>query len=313
MKKKRFLIVDGNLLLHKCHGVHGRLSVKLKGERVPTGIPYGFLRTLVRLNGMYQPCSTCVAFDHSVLPPEEKVKAKIFKPAKDVPPRRLTYADYKCSRSALKPEIYSGKLLLDEFLQHIGVTVVYASGIYEADDVVAYVTHRCSLRSDKKGFKGEVVIISDDKDFNQLVHDEDNFSVTVHRRGDKVTSQESFLKLNGFHPADTLIYLSLTGDANDDIPGIKGIGEVTATKLVKKGLRAIERSLSSSEWGIFQRNLSLISLSRSRRAISSLSYNSFDKNKLNMLLNRYKMVSFLRGGEQEIISNIKPVKFLKEQ
>lgn len=304
-KTKPLLIFDGNLLLHKSHGVHGWLGIRKNGTRVKTGIPYGFLRTLVRLNGLYGPgCRNCVVFDASCLP-KENVTAEL--PRGE---RRELFPDYKKNRGPLDKDIYTGKLLLDKFLAYINVTIAYSSYEYEGDDVVACVVKRYRRLCERKGKKGKAIIVSDDKDFNQLICSERNFAVVIHRRGDKVMTEAKFCKQFGFHPNRFVVYLSLIGDTNDDIPGIKGIGPKRATELVTNGFDAIEGNLCARDRGILRRNRKLIRLFDSKKVVARLDHYKFNKVKLNKRFSEYKMVSFLAEKDQQIFANMRRAGFL---
>jgi len=310
---KKFLIIDGSLLLHKSNGVHSKLSIEVDGKEVRTGVPFGFLRTLIRLNDKFGPFYTCIVYDSSVTPLREMRRARILKRAKDIVPRYEAFPTYKESRSGLKPEIANGKILLDSFLKNIGLTVAYASPLYEGDDVVSYVTERCRVHCERGRYNGEVTIFSDDKDFNQLITQEPFFTVSVMHRKDELITTEKFEKLFGFHPSEFIIYLSLMGDSNDDIPGIKGIGQKRATELLTKAKEPVYLSLSDSQIVILERNMGLIRLSKSKHCTLLVSHKAFDKRKLNVLLKRYGMVSFLRTNDQEVFESIKPMGFLKER
>jgi len=306
LKRKTLLVFDGNLLLHKAHGVHGWLGFNENGTKIKTGIPYGFLRTLVRLNGLYGPnCRNCIVFDASCLPLVEGKE-------KEMPlgERRELYPEYKKNRGALDQDIYNGKLLLDKFLKRVNATVVYASHEYEGDDVVAYVVKKYRSLCRKKSLAGRVVIVSDDKDFNQLVCDVKNFAVMVHRRGDKVMTDAKFCKQFGFSPDKFVTYLSLMGDANDDIPGIKGIGPKRAAELVINDFDAISGNLCARDRVILERNMRLIRLFNSKKVVARLDHCEFDKDALLKVLKKYKMVSFLSDKDQEVFEKMKRAKFL---
>jgi len=306
MKMKRFLLIDGNLLLHKSNSIYSRLSTNIKGERILTGIPYGFLRTLIRLNDKYKSCHTCIAFDNSVIP-KKLTNNSNTKTASDISPRRLVFPEYKQSRTEMNPDFLVGKFLLDEFLACLPITVAYATRDYEADDVISYITKKCIKQS-----PCEVVIVSDDKDFNQLICNINNANVFIHKKGDEILDKKAFIKKFGFSPKFFVNYLSLVGDSGDEIPGIRGLGPKRASDLIKKGFDEIETSLDASQMGIYERNKQLIRLSASRNVVASLQHGKLNIDALTQLFRKFHMVSFLRPTEQETIKLIRPINFIEK-
>jgi len=306
---KRYLIIDGNLLLHKSQGVHGSLKTKVKGEVVHTGIPYGFLKAIVRLNKHYQFLRTCVVFDSGVAPMSVKQHARKPVVARDLLPRVDVFEDYKSSRGPLKIEIARGKKLLDRFLNCLPITVTYASPLYEADDVVAHVSNEVWLR--RQDTNTDVIIYSDDKDFHQLIHGPKNgFRVFCHKRKDVIMDRKKLKEKFGLSPRQFVKYLALVGDSIDDIPGVKGVGPKTAVKLITE--KRIKKTISKEDYEIYKRNISLIELSADQRVVLACRHGRLDMKKLNVLLNKFKMVSFQREQDQSVLRQLKPIKFLRE-
>jgi len=314
---KKLLIVDGNLHLHKSHAIHGKLSTKVGDKVVKTGVIYGFLRTLVRTTTMYNPVHTVIVFDRSVCPADKSKITKRKKIADDVAPRYEAYATYKIGRKALPLEIWEGKKILDRFLRNMNVTLIYSSILYEADDLIAYVTHRFELYCLNNHIDGEVVIHSEDKDFNQLLQKNRDFSVRKHCRGDKVYGWEDCVKGFGVVPPRFTLFQALNGDSNDGIPGVPGYGPKKSAKLVEESdgdnLRIAEALADQEERRIFYRNLGLVTLSCDRAVVGSLQHYKLDIDKLNELFRKYKMASFLRADDQESIRKMRAFRILKSR
>jgi 5'-3' exonuclease len=207
----------------------------------------------------------------------------------------------------MKPEILVGKFLLDEFLACLPITIAYATKDYEADDVISYITKKCTKQP-----PSEVIIVSDDKDFNQLIRNSDNTSVFIHKKGDEILDKKAFIKKFGFPPKFFVSYLSLVGDSSDEIPGIKGLGPKRAGDIIKKGFDEIETNLDASQMEIYERNKQLIRLSASRNVVASLHHGKLNIETLAQLFRSFRMVSFLRALEQDTIKQIRPISFIEK-
>ncbi len=140
--------------------------------------------------------------------------------------RKALYPEYKAQRER-PPDLFSGQLpLIDEVLQALDIRQISAEG-YEADDVIATLADRARAG----GWK--VNIVSGDRDVFQLVDDD----VHVHyiRRGiaDTVTADPEWVtERYGIPPGLYRDYAALRGDTSDNLPGVPGVGEKTATRLI---------------------------------------------------------------------------------
>ncbi|MFN2589976.1 MAG: DNA polymerase I, partial [Actinomycetota bacterium] len=175
-----------------------------------TNAVYGFTAMLIKLLAEEKPDLLAVAFD------------------KGRPTVRLEqYADYKAGRRESPDEFKQQLGLIREVLDTLRVPIVEVEG-YEADDAIA--TLAC--RATERGM--EAVIVTADRDFFQLVRP--GISVMFNRRGisdivhyDEVAVTERF----GLPPGRYLDYVALKGDTSDNIPGVPGVGEKTASKLIQ--------------------------------------------------------------------------------
>jgi DNA polymerase I len=208
---KRLFLIDGHSLIFRMYyAFMRRPMINSKGE--DTSILFGFTKYLLELIRKEQPTHIAVAFD----PP-----AKTF--------RHELYPEYKANRSAA-PELVKAALdPLVEIVGALGIPVVMKPG-FEADDVIGSIAKQES----KRGF--DVYMVSPDKDLGQLI-DEHVFQYKPGKAGadDEVYDRAKLCETYGISdPLNIIDILTIWGDASDNIPGVTGIGEVGAKKLVGK-------------------------------------------------------------------------------
>lgn len=305
---RRVLVIDGNLLIHKSHHVFRKLSVTIDGNTIHTGVAYGFLKGLVRLNKLYSPCETCIVFDNSM-----NVTAKVDHSEKSY--REEILPEYKEGRSH-NNELVADVRLLFRFLKTLPVTIMYPSVKYEADDVVSFVVKRAfKFYSQNKKSKFEIIIVSEDKDFNQLIQSTNGFSVKIHKKNDKLWDEKIFRKKFCFSPDRFVSYLSLLGDKGDNISGVHGYGKVKSAEAARnyRPDEIPKKILSEEEAEIYNMNVVLISLVSNDDVIWRIFEPELDKSKFNFLARKYKMTSFLRKEDQKLLGLIKNLSFLWEE
>ncbi len=202
----KLLAIDGNSILNRAFfGVHP-LSTK---DGVYTNAIFGFLNILLKLEREHQPDATAIAFD---------VSRKNF--------RHEQYADYKANRKGMPEELAVQLPLMKELLTCMGYTLASCEG-FEGDDILGTLSARCVSRGDV------CVIATGDRDCLQLVSEQ----VTVSLAKTKDTllyTPEKVREDYGFDPIHIIDLKALMGDASDNIPGVKGVGEKTALSLVGK-------------------------------------------------------------------------------
>ncbi|NIM11010.1 MAG: DNA polymerase I [Candidatus Aminicenantes bacterium] len=197
-------LIDGMYLLFSSFYSNRNMRT-LKGE--PTGAIYGFVTRVESIIRDVQPHRIGVAFDS---------KEKTF--------RHQWFEPYKAKRLVPPEELVQQIPLVKEYLALRGIQLFEASG-FEADDVIA----ACSTAEAGKG--NDVLIFSADKDLFQLVDDHIFiFHPKLKQKLDASAVKEHF----GVSPRQIVDYLSLTGDTSDNIPGVPGIGEKTALKIIEK-------------------------------------------------------------------------------
>lgn len=210
---ERLYIVDGHGYLFRAH--YGLMNAS-KGERrevrlstaegFPTGALYVFARMLMRLAQDTQPDRLVVVFDSG---------RKSF--------RTELYPDYKAHRPDPPEELAVQMPYFRQIVQGLRWPVLAIPGV-EADDVIATLARQALEK------EWEVVIYSADKDLMQLVGPHITMIDALHQR---TYSPEEVVKKFGVGPAGVADYLALVGDTSDNIPGIPGVGEKTASKLLQ--------------------------------------------------------------------------------
>lgn len=175
-------------------------------EERPVHAVFGFLNTLLTLLHDEKPGHVAVCFDESLTTSFRNRLYPPYKANRELPPADLAAQFEYCQR-----------------LCHALGLRVLVDGEYEADDLAGSALH--VLRA--QGFRG--VLITGDKDFSQLVGDDDLiFDVTRKERTDAAAVKRKY----GIRPEQFADYLALMGDAVDNIPGIHGIGPKTAATLI---------------------------------------------------------------------------------
>ncbi|HHV83763.1 MAG TPA: DNA polymerase I [Tepidanaerobacter syntrophicus] len=205
---KKMLLIDGNSLLHRAFHALPPLRTS-KG--VPTNAVYGFLNMLLRILQEEQPDYVAVAFDK---------KGPTF--------RHEEFVEYKSTRPPTPEELIGQFDLLKEILKAMNITFFEIDG-YEADDIIGTI----SKKGEKEGISS--IIVTGDKDELQLISR--NIKVLVTRKGISDIEAYDLEKINskyGISPEAITDLKGLMGDKSDNIPGIPGIGEKTAAKLLQE-------------------------------------------------------------------------------
>ncbi len=198
------LLVDGMYLAFSSFYTHTNMKT-LKGE--PTGAIYGFISRVESLLKELQPTYIITAFD---------TKEKTF--------RHEMYPAYKAKRQAPPEDLITQLPFIKEYLSIRGIQTLEKPGI-EADDIIAHIAKDRSAKGNK------AVIFTADKDLFQLV----GGNVFIYHPKLKTTLDREGIKEHfGIYPELIVDYLSLVGDASDNIPGVPGIGDKTAKKLIEK-------------------------------------------------------------------------------
>ena len=205
----RLLVIDGNSIANRAF--FGIKLLTTKDGRYTNAI-YGFLNILLSLLKECEPDEVAVAFD---------LKAPTF--------RHKMYDGYKATRHGMPEELAQQMPVLKELLADLGYRTVTAEG-WEADDILGTLAAACAARKD------DCFLATGDRDSLQLVSDTTTvlLAATVMGRSKTVTMDvDAIQEKYGIQPRQLIEVKSLMGDASDNIPGVKGIGEKTALTLVQ--------------------------------------------------------------------------------
>ena len=205
---EKILLIDGHSILNRAF--YG-LPDLTNSEGKHTGAVYGFLNILFRTIEEEKPQYLTVAFD---------LKAPTF--------RHQIYEAYKGTRKPMPEELREQVPLIKEMLSAMGVNIVAKEG-YEADDILGTLARR----SEQKGM--EVTILSGDRDLLQLATEKVLIRLPKTVRG-KTTIEDyhtqQVIEKYQVTPPQIIELKALMGDSSDNIPGIPGVGEKTATKII---------------------------------------------------------------------------------
>ncbi|KKP88568.1 MAG: polymerase protein [Berkelbacteria bacterium GW2011_GWA2_35_9] len=202
--EKKIILFDSNALVHRSYYALPRLEK----DGILVNAVYGFLKTYFQLIGLNQIKYAICIFD---------AKKKTF--------RNDLYKEYKAKRIKAPDDLYAQIPILKSVLEKLNIPIFVKDG-YEADDIIA--TFSKNLKD--KDF--QVVITTGDKDLYQLIDENKVVVCDLKNKFNNYYNQENFVSEYGFQPKNLVDYKALAGDASDNIPGVKGIGKITAKKLI---------------------------------------------------------------------------------
>ena len=213
----RLVIIDGNAIIHRAYHAIPPLSSK-DGKMV--NAVYGFASMLLRVWQDLKPDHIAVTFD---------VAGGTF--------RHVKFDKYKATRVKAAQELYDQIPMVHELVRAFNIPIYEKKG-YEADDVIGTIVEKIKTQKSKVKNKEDifdVYVVTGDMDTLQLVNE--NVKVYTLRKGinDVVIYDPAGVKAKfGFGPEMVVDYKALRGDPSDNIPGVPGIGEKTATELIQK-------------------------------------------------------------------------------
>ena len=210
MSKSTIMMLDGNSILNRAfYGIRPLTT----SSGIPTNAVYGFLTILFRHLDEDKPDAVGVAFD---------LKAKTF--------RHIMYDGYKAGRKGMPDELAAQLPIIKKILTAMGLCVYEREGL-EADDIIGIIAKKQSAVG------GKCIIITGDRDELQLVDENITVKLAVTKSGsssDDIYTPESVLAKYGLPPEKLIDLKALMGDTSDNIPGVQGVGEKTATDLLKE-------------------------------------------------------------------------------
>mgnify|MGYP006421044451 FL=1 len=204
-------LIDAMSLAYRAHYIFiSRPLINSKGQN--TSAAYGFTNSLLKL-----------IEDHSI-----EHAAVVFDEGEEDTFRKKMYDDYKANRDPPPDELLENIPYIKEIVEGLDIPVLEVPGV-EADDVIG------ALAKQAEADDADVVIVSPDKDFKQLLSDK--VSIYKPAKGDQdfeIKTGDTFRDEYGLDPAQFVDMLALMGDSSDNVPGVYGIGEKTAQKLLRE-------------------------------------------------------------------------------
>ncbi len=206
MTQELVVLIDGSSLVHRAFYALPPLTTK---SGLETGAVHGFMNMLLRLLEEQQPNAVAVAFDKS-----------------RVTFRNEMYDQYKAQRKPTPPELSGQFPLIMELLTAMGIPALELNG-YEADDIIGTLAVRYAAEQKR------VLVVTGDRDQLQLIRD--GISVLLTKKGISeldLYDEAQFFEHYQLQPLQLIDLKGLMGDASDNIPGVPGVGEKTALKLL---------------------------------------------------------------------------------
>ncbi|WP_404453499.1 DNA polymerase I [Virgibacillus necropolis] len=288
----KLVLIDGNSIIYRAFFA---LPLLNNDKGVYTNAVYGFTTMLLRILEDEKPTHMLVAFD-----------------AGKTTFRHKTYKEYKGGRQKTPQELSEQFSLLKELLDAFEIPH-YQLEQYEADDIIG------TLATNGKDEKWDVTVISGDKDLLQLVSDHVTVNLTKKGISDVETYTPAFLKEKMEINSEQVIELkALMGDNSDNIPGVPGVGQKTAVKLLKQyttlngvyehldevsGKKLKENLTNHKDDAYMSRDLVTIKVdSPIEIGLKDLTYNGYQSNKVSTIfkdLGFQSLLGKLDGEEVE--------------
>ena len=208
--KKTLILIDGHALAFRQFFALERTGMK-NSDNQPTWAVYGFFKAIFDLLAKIKPDFIAVAFD---------VGRQTFRVEK--------YEEYKAQREAMPDTLRSQIGVICEGLQAFDIPIYTKEG-YEADDVIGTISRIASENGHN------TLILTGDQDSFQLIDKEGSVKVLIPSKGELIEYDwDKVYEKLGVYPNQVTDYKGLRGDTSDNIPGVKGIGEKTAQKLLNR-------------------------------------------------------------------------------
>ncbi len=207
-RMKTLLCIDGNSILNRAFYGIRLLTTK---DGIPTNALYGMINIFTKQIEEYKPDYAAVAFD---------LKAPTF--------RHKMYDAYKAGRHAMPDELRAQMPIAKEIVPMLGLHVLQMEG-YEADDILG------TLAAMARDFGEEcrALVLTGDRDSLQLIDATTNVLLATNQ-DTLVMDRDAFFAKYGVEPSQFVDVKALMGDSSDNIPGVPGIGEKTALKLISE-------------------------------------------------------------------------------
>ena len=210
--KINFMLVDGNSIANRAYFAFQNSTFLTTKDGFPTQAIFGFLNIFYKYFEEIKPTHVCITFDR---------REPTF--------RHLEFEGYKAKRKGMPDELAEQLPVLKDLLNTIGYDTEECAG-YEADDLIG------TFAQFGKNENAHTYIITGDRDALQLVSDFVTVKVPVSKNGHTSTETydvEELMNKYGLSPKQMIDLKGLMGDSSDNIPGVKGVGEKTASELMK--------------------------------------------------------------------------------
>ena len=205
---KKLVVIDGKSVFYRGYYAMPNLATK---DGTPTGGVYGFAVMALEVLKKFKPDYIAVAWD---------------KPKTNIRRRVAIYPEYKANRKPAPPDFYEQVPILLDLLKAFNWPM-FEIDDHEADDIMA------TLAKQAHEHKVDTLLITSDHDVLQLLND--HTKVATLKKGltnVQVFDEKKFKEVYDLTPQQFIDYKSLRGDSSDNIPGVKGVGEKTATQLI---------------------------------------------------------------------------------
>ncbi|MCK4635365.1 MAG: DNA polymerase I [Candidatus Moranbacteria bacterium] len=207
-KSKKLLLLDGNAIVHRAfHGIPPLTTQ----SGLQVNAVYGFTATFLNVLEKFQPDYIVATFD---------LPGKTF--------RHEKFSDYKANRKATAEDLIPQFTLVKDVMKAFNIAILEKAG-FEADDIIGTL----SVQASEKNL--ETIIVTGDKDTLQLVDDQVKVFTMSRGINDMLLYDQEMVKDKmGVLPDQVIEYKGLRGDASDNIPGVKGVGDKTALTLLQE-------------------------------------------------------------------------------
>ena len=207
-KQNRIFLIDGYAMFYRSHFALIRNPL-INSKGMHTSALFGFSNQMIKLLRKENPDTIIAAFDS---------KEKTF--------RHEKYPEYKATREKMPDEMIDQLPYLWNLLEYLGVPTMEKPG-FEADDIIGTLAKKYAHEGN------QVYIVSGDKDFMQLINENIFLYAPSGRQGDiKIYDKIGVIEKWGVPPEKIVDLLGLMGDSSDNVPGVMGVGEKTAVKLL---------------------------------------------------------------------------------
>ncbi len=205
----KLIIVDGHALIFRAYFAFQTANLKNSLTGAPSGAVFGFFRMLFKIIQDYAPTHVALTFD----PGTPLERSKIFE-------------DYKANRAPMPDDLRPQVKEVIDVCSLLGFKILQIPG-HEADDIIGTICKKWGKKD------AEILIISGDKDLYQLLNS--NIKLLRGKKGasEFIEIDPNWVKTEiGIEPSQVTDYMGILGDSSDNIPGVKGIGEKGASKLI---------------------------------------------------------------------------------